>query len=1450
MLRRLTLTSIASAMLLCASCLQAAPVSLFDGKSLDLWEGDSKWWSVKNGEIHGGSTTEKIPHNYFLATRKTYKNYELKLKIKLSGDPKTGLINSGIQICSLRVPDSTEMSGFQVDAGDGWYGKMYDESRRNKVIATSANQAAVDAAVKKSDWNDYIIRVEGPRIRSWINGTAALDYTETDPKIAQDGHIAIQIHSGGIALVQVKDITIEELPDTPNPITWQKVGAPVGKKTSMKEGNVLDAKPKTAQEQLKTFQVPEGFEVELVAEEDPEAGIGKFIAVHFDEKGRMWSMTAVEYPVDGNEAPDAAKALYASKARDKVVVFDTPFAKGPQKGRVFADGLAIPLGILPYQDGCYALHGPDLVFLRDENGDGKADSREVILTGFGVQDSHLFPHQFTRAPGGWIWLAQGAFNYSMVRRPNDPPERALQFDQTRMAKLRPDGSEFDITSNGPCNIWGLALTGEGEAFIQEANDAMYSVMPFHEYANYPGCSVKQWKSYAPELPAIADFRMGGTGLSGLALTDANGPFPEAWADVMLVANPITRVINAVKLHRQGTSWKAEKLSDFLTSTDPMFRPVAMTLGPDGCVYIVDWYNKIISHNEVARNHPDRDKIRGRIWRIRPKAKPSFEMVDFTKLPTADLIQKLGSASTAQSHFAWQTLADRELSKEEIDQLHHLILREDQTVASRIQALWVLSEKNQLQGERIQNAFESPHRNLRRELTRAWSRIVLNQSSQTSEEALAPLKPLLHLKNDQDPEVRAELIRACGVILDNLPEEARALRDATFQLILTQAQAALDEPMGKSTWNGKPIKVGAAYEREFERYLVRLHLEKHPSTLYDFLTSKVGDRSEIEARLLAALALPEPISASLVADLLLKLDRAPNSEELLRLISAMDQPDVGIALKKTLENPATRDVVLRALLQVKDHIDAAKVTPLITEATKELLSQSPDQVSLAIQLTSSFRLKPLAPELTQLAKQQAQDPKQLSSLIQIIKALGEIGAGDLSFYKELILKGASQELKDEATLTLASQADPAMGETLLSVWKQISPLRRRIILDRLCTHVSSAQVLLQGLETQVIPQDILEISHIERLQTLLPKNAQVQTIVKSIEGRSVNVLLLDGQESAWVQTQLELPGAFTVETWVRIQPTNRQISNADGILSTLGVFDINLHASKPRVFSAQENKDIITAKKALMPNTWTHIAVTRDAKGFWKIYLDGELSETSKLALNTPIRHPRVGASYASGGTQGVFAGYRIWDKERSADEIRSSFDRDFPAGTPNLIYHPVEPKSWGSLGKGASLAKTLDSPPLLSADAAKALDAQFEKYRKLAHQPGNKEQGKIMASICMGCHLIQEQGINMGPNLSGVGAMGVEAILRNILTPNAAMESAYRVYRVELKDGSVKEGFLASEDKEAILLRTVGVADQRIPKTEIRHSEFLRRSLMPEGLLNPLPDQAVSDLFEYLKSLK
>ncbi len=211
-MRTLVPVLLAAALAGSAAAADTKPVSLFDGKSFAGWEGDIKTtWRIADGCLVGGSLTKKVPRNEFLASTKSYKDFVLKLKFKLLGDPKKGMVNSGVQFRSQRVPNSAEMTGYQADLGDpSWWGCIYDESRRNKVMAQS-DMARVNKVLKRGDWNEYEIRAEGRRMRTYINGVLAVDYTEKDPKIPQEGRFGLQIHGGGPAEVWFKDITIEEL---------------------------------------------------------------------------------------------------------------------------------------------------------------------------------------------------------------------------------------------------------------------------------------------------------------------------------------------------------------------------------------------------------------------------------------------------------------------------------------------------------------------------------------------------------------------------------------------------------------------------------------------------------------------------------------------------------------------------------------------------------------------------------------------------------------------------------------------------------------------------------------------------------------------------------------------------------------------------------------------------------------------------------------------------------------------------------------------------------------------------------------------------------------------------------------------------------------------------------------------------------------------------------------
>lgn len=195
--------------LLCSAAAMASDdgfVPLFDGKSFEGWEGNREVFRIEDGAIVGGSLTKPVARNEFLCTTREYGDFELRLKFKLLGEGA----NAGVQIRSRRIPDHHEMIGYQADLGEGWWGCLYDESRRRKVLAGLPKEER-SKVVRKDDWNDYVIRAQGKRIQLWINGQQTLDYTEPDDSIPQRGLIGLQIHGGPASEAWYKDLRIREL---------------------------------------------------------------------------------------------------------------------------------------------------------------------------------------------------------------------------------------------------------------------------------------------------------------------------------------------------------------------------------------------------------------------------------------------------------------------------------------------------------------------------------------------------------------------------------------------------------------------------------------------------------------------------------------------------------------------------------------------------------------------------------------------------------------------------------------------------------------------------------------------------------------------------------------------------------------------------------------------------------------------------------------------------------------------------------------------------------------------------------------------------------------------------------------------------------------------------------------------------------------------------------------
>lgn len=1378
-----------------AHCLMAAgEVNLLDGKSLSGWEvapGEEKWWKIEDGMIVGGSLTEAIPHNTFLSSTTSYSDFELKFKLRLI--PGEGFINSGMQIRSQRAANGSGMIGYQVDAGEGHWGDLYDEERRNVALVKSTILAAKD-----TDWNEYRIVCQGPRIQTWINGIQTCDYTEADTSIPSSGKLGLQVHSGGKLLVQAKDITLTEL-SLPN-------------------------QPRTPELQQAAFRLPPGFTAELVASE--EQGVNKPITIAWDRHGRMWTMTATEYPVDANENDAAARELFKNGGKDRLLVIDEPNRPGPHQPTTFTEKLAIPLGILPLADGTLVQHGQEIRRYIDKDGNGKADRHEVILEGFGIQDSHLFPHQFEVAPGGWIYLAQGAFNYSLVSRPGGGKfangSDSIEFNNCKLARFRPDGSEFDPLTGGPNNIWGLTSSRTGEVFIQEANDLGYPVAEFAPGIQYPTFAGPKIRNDAPFLPQSTPASpMGGTGLSGLAISqDTGSPFTPVDAEgatIFYIANPITSRVQIVKMTRDEKGHPIyQKQPDFMLSDDPWFRPIAIRFGPDGCLYVVDWYNKIISHNEVPRVHPDRDKHRGRIWRIRHESQSKeVPQIDFSKLATSELTKFLGHANAHTANQTWQEIAGRK-DTALIAPLREIILDERQSLGKRCSALWAIELLPDFSADILLKLSQSPHPELRHEAIRI--------AGEKSLEEAAFLAVADALKDEKHFRVRAAIGNA-----------VRQHKAPTPQILLVAAQLGLP-----ALDSGDRI----AYDRDFERYLAKWAMSDHPEATRSIL--KQEDLTT-EMRALAVRSLPLPDAAIEFTRLLPALNRPLTKEELSLLGSHLDLPAVRQTFTDLLESADKQETTLQTMKDLDPRVAAIpELAGAVADACLDLLSakRCDSTERLVIHLARRFRLFSLSGEVAAWTKTAGRSE---DDLMIGLAALREIGTSDSDIFLTH-LDHSGENVRREALVGFANMEDARVVPEIADRWHQLSGAHRSLAITGITASRQKAESFARALLSGGFSG--YDETAVEKLISVLgAENPSVQELLKSTEGLLHPVLRLTEQDAGRIVTELAFKGPFTLEAWIKLDPG---IDQRDSILGKKNGTDFNFAGGRLRVWGVDAG-DIIIASRPMEPGIWTHCAIVRGADNRFTIYLDGEKDPANSLEFAADYSGMNIGENYTGGTSSASYDEIRLWNKERTEDEIRRDFNTSFSSTElpEGLVFLSSGKKVTGRLEGGARIALTRDAPELVTPEDARQQEEKFSRFRKMAVASGNAARGKeLFQASCMICHQVNGEGVFIGPDLSGAGAMGVESLLRNILTPNAQLEHAYYRHDLKLTDQSVVSGFLAHNSETSITIRQVGSDDRIISKSDIQSHEISRRSLMPEGLMDGFSEQQVSDLFTYLNSLR
>jgi putative heme-binding domain-containing protein len=379
--------------------------------------------------------------------------------------------------------------------------------------------------------------------------------------------------------------------------------------------------PLPPEQQLKKFHLPPGFEIQLVAA-DPD--VRKPINIAFDAAGRLWVTGSIEYPFPA--AP--------GKGRDTVKILEDfgPDGKA-RKITTFADGLNIPIGVLPVGKDAALVYSIPSVYRVNPAG------RQVVLTGYGFRDTHGMTGEFVRGFDGWVYACHGFSNTSTVKNVEGKPTITMSSGNTY--RFYPSGERVEYFTHGQVNPFGLCFDPYGNIYSADCHTRpLYQLLRGAWYPSFG--APHDGLGFGPEM---VTHDHGSTAIAGVNFYAAD-QYPEAFRGNLFVGNVVTNRINRDRLERHGSTYKGIEMPDFVKCDDPWFRPVDIKLGPDGCLYVADFYTRIIGHYEVPLNHPARDFDKGRIWRIvyrGPDGKGGPQPFrDLLKMSVAELVKELNS----------------------------------------------------------------------------------------------------------------------------------------------------------------------------------------------------------------------------------------------------------------------------------------------------------------------------------------------------------------------------------------------------------------------------------------------------------------------------------------------------------------------------------------------------------------------------------------------------------------------------------------------------------------------------------------------------------------------------------------------------------------------------------------------------------------------------------------
>ncbi|MFQ5929402.1 MAG: PVC-type heme-binding CxxCH protein, partial [Acidobacteriota bacterium] len=532
----------------------------------------------------------------------------------------------------------------------------------------------------------------------------------------------------------------------------------------------------------KTFKLLPGFEVNLFASEPMLANP---IHMTWDAQGRLWVVCSWAYPqIEPGEEPN-----------DKIIVLEDTDGDGrADKSAVFAEGLLVPTGLELGDGGVYVANAPDLLFLKDTDGDGKADLRRLVLSGFGTEDNHHAISAWRWGPGGWLYFQEGTFLHAQV----ETPHGLVRMENGGVFQFHPRTMRLNVFADyRASNPWGQMFDRWGQSILLD-NPNIYFLAPLT-------ANSRAKLAYRSIFRANTK-NAGGDFVSGRHLPEEFRG--ELWTNAYKI-----HAINRYRIIEDGSGFSAKEMPKLLESTSQEFRPVDLKMGPDGAIYIADWYNPLIGHMQHEFRDPRRDNLHGRIWRITYKERPLLEKPKLLEMPVGQLLEQVKAAEDWTRYQVRRVLYDMDQQKATaaLDRwVRSLDASDPGFDHHRLEALWCYQTIGVVEPELLSAVLHSRDGRARA----AAVRVIRYWADRLDD----PLGLLARAVTDEHPRVRLEAVLSLSFIRDprSMVIAVRALDKPTDRFIDHALQLTADglRPYWLSSYEKGKLKFDGAHHEAF------------------------------------------------------------------------------------------------------------------------------------------------------------------------------------------------------------------------------------------------------------------------------------------------------------------------------------------------------------------------------------------------------------------------------------------------------------------------------------------------------------------------------------------------------------------------------------------------------------------------------------------------------------